>query len=219
MTIENTLLSIDTTLKSLLVIAQTGANATAEFGAPGAVVAAVAAVTKAKTKPAAAKAEPSTTPVSTDDMSISYFHIPKHNTVGQVAPGEDLPSIESTVEVSRDEYETLKADYAKKSATGAQTTPPAAAATPPAAAATVSPSVASASFEEVVAALTTLSKDARPGKGRDAIMALLAKHLPDMPAADRKVPKLAALKKNDELLAEVEALNAPDTLVEDDVFA
>ena len=204
MTIESTLESIDASLKSLLVIAMSGASASAELGKPE------VAVTKTRAKKTDVAGF---TLLAGDAEGTRYFVIPKHNTVARVAPGEVVPTIESTVEVSGAEYEAKKADYAKKSATATQSAEPAAVTTAAAPAQTVSSNAAAVSFKQVVDALTLLSKDTRPGKGRDAIVAFVGKH------GVAKVPALEALGKNAELLAEVEALLAPDAAAEDDFFS
>lgn len=222
MNFEDTLASIDASLKSLLQIAMTGAFAKSEFAAiPGLVAPlAEAPAPKARAKkadaPATAVVEPDVSVAATaaEPAATRYFLIPKHSTVARVLPGEVVPTIESTVEVTAAEYEAKKAEYAKKSATAVPSTSPAAVSTPAATVLTASLPVASVSFKQVVDKLIELSKDTRPGKGRDAITAFVGKH------GVAKVPALEALNKHAELLAEVEVLLAPDTaLVEDDVFA
>lgn len=218
MTIEATLESIDNSLKSLLQIALTGAFAKAEFaGAVAGVTsqvaeAAPATKTRAKKGDAAAPAASAFTLLVGDSEGTRYFVIDKHNTAARVLPGDVIPTMDGTVEVNGDVYEAKKAEFAKKSVTAVQTAAPAAESKPAATASTASSSAATVSFKQVVDALTVLSKDTRPGKGRDAIVAFVSKH------GVAKVPGLEALGKNAELLAEVEALLAPDE-AEDDVFA
>lgn len=74
------------------------------------------------------------------------------------------------------------------------------------------------SFQDVTAKLIELSKDARPGLGHPALVTLLAKYLPDVDAAARRVPALSTLGKNDAIMADLAALLAP-VAVEDDIFA
>lgn len=213
MTFEDTLASIDASLKSLLQIAMTGAFAQAEFaGTTGTVEAVAAPRTRAKKVAVAEGAGFALLPG--DAEGTRYFVIAKHNTVARVLPGETVPSIESTTEVNGAEYEAKKAEYAKKSVTAAQTASPAAESKPAATASTASSSAETVSFKQVVDKLIELSKDTRPGKGRDAITAFVTKH------GVAKVPALEALNKHAALLAEVELLLAPDAaLAEDDVFA
>ena len=110
MTFEETLASIDASLKTLVLIAQTGAAAPAEIATP--------AETKAKGT-RASKNNPTESP-SMEGKHVKadsrYFHIPKHNTVAVVRPGDVVPTIESTVEITGAEYETLKAQYAAEAA-------------------------------------------------------------------------------------------------------
>lgn len=213
MHIEDTLASIDASLKSLLQIAMTGAFAQAEFsGAVAGAVAEAAPVTKTRAKKAVVAEGFALLPG--DVEGTRYFVIAEHSTVARVAPGEIVPSIGGMVEVNGAEYDTKKAEYAKKSVTAVQTVAPAAESKPAVIASTASSSGATVSFKQVVDKLIELSKDTRPGKGRDAITAFVGKH------GVAKVPALEALGKHAALLAEVELLLAPDAaLVEDDVFA
>lgn len=210
MTLEETLASIDTTLKNLLTVAMTGAAATAELGKPEA--------PKTRTKKAELPPEindgrkVSVKLVAGDPEGTRYFLIAKHNTAARILPGEVVPTIEGTIEIDGDEYTAKRAEFAKKSVTAAPTVSPAKASAPAATASTASSSGASVSFKQVVDKLVELSKDTRPGKGREAITAFVAKH------GVAKVPALEALGKNAELLAEAEAMLAPDA-VDDDVFA
>lgn len=215
MSIEQTLESIDATLKQLLTVAMTVASASAELGKPEA----AAPKTRAKKTDAAAS---TFTLLTGDPEGTRYFVIDKHNTVARIEAGGVVPTIEGTVEVHGTEYEAKKAEYAKKSVTSAsasasaaaaQTATPAPASTPAAAAPTASSPGASVSFKQVVDALTLLAKDTRPGKGREAIVAFVGKY------GVAKVPALEALGKNAEMLSEVEALLAPDTAADADIFA
>lgn len=201
MSFEETLASIDASLKSLLTIAMTGASASVELGKPE------TAVTKAtRTKKTDAAVIP------TDTAATRYWLIEAHNTVYEQAPGAPDCTFTGAVLVTEAVYTERKAEFAKKSVTAVQTATTASASTAAATAQTASSSAAVVSFKQVVDALTSLSKDTRPGKGRDAIVAFVGKH------GVAKVPGLEALGKNAELLAEVEALLAPDAVV-DDVFA
>ena len=148
MAIEETLASIDASLKSLLVIAQTGAAAPAALGAPEAKPAAAAGKSKAAA------------------------------TAGKAAGS---------------------APTATAGAAAAGTT----------------------SFQSIVDVLTEVSKSAKEGHGRPAVMAFLNTHLAHLPEAERKVPKLQALENHDELLAAAKAVLAGEAVaeVEADPFA
>jgi len=215
MTIESTLESIDASLKSLLVIAMSAGNASAEFGKPE------VAVTKTRAKkadagiPASETATVSTNVVDGDPAGTLYFVIDAHNTVYAQKPGEPACTFPGAVQASSAHYLERKAEFAKKSLTGAPAAPATALVQASAPAATASPALSEGSvvtFKQVVDALTLLSKDTRPGMGRDAIVAFVGKH------GVAKVPGLEALGKNAELLAEVEAMLAP-VAIDEDVFA
>lgn len=215
MTIESTLESIDASLKSLLVIAMSAGNATAEFGKPEV----AATKTRAKKADVAATvteaAAVGTDVLAGDPAGTLYFVIEAHNTVYAQKPGEPTCSFPGAVQVTAAAYTERKAEFAKKSLTGATAAPATALVQASETVATVSPASSGASvvtFKQVVDALTLLSKDTRPGKGRDAIVAFVGKH------GVAKVPGLEALGKHAELLAEVEALLAVDA-VDEDVFA
>lgn len=246
MTFEATLQSIDASLKALVVMAQTGSSAAHTFGVAAdaahaaanvgfvASLAVSAAKAPRKTKEpvgqtsAALESEMATAAtnplglVPGDPEGTRYWVIEKHNTVYAQKPGDIDCSIEGAKIESAAFYLEKKAEFAKKSLipplAAAPSTAPAAASTPAATAATASPSVATPSFKDVTDKLIELSKDVRPGKGREALVALLAKYLPEVEATARKVPTLSTLGKNTEIMAEVLALLAPDAEVEVDIF-
>lgn len=215
MTFEERLASIDATLKALLQIQQTAAAARAEMS-----TAAPAAEKAPKTRKAAeSKAAPAADAAGAAQEDSIYWVIEKHNTVYEQRPGEPAPAIEGAEQVTADVYQQKKDEFAKKiNAAATQPSPaaaePSATATPAAAATNTTSDV---SFKTVVERLTVLSKDTRPGRGREGVLAILNKYLPNLPEAERKVPKLEALKQNAEILAAVEAA-LTDTPVEDDIF-
>jgi len=198
MSIEDTLLSIDTSLKTLVQIAQTFGTASAELGKPE--------VTR---KPRAKKDDAKdATLAEGDPEGTRYFLIEKHNTVARVLPGEVVPIIGGTVEVDSDVYLAKKEEFAKKSVTNGaaaeQSTQPAAATANAAPASGASSGEETVSFKAVVDALMALSKDTRPGKGRTAITEFLTKY------GKTRVPELESLGKHADLLAEVNTMLAPD---------
>ena len=229
MTFEATLQSIDASLKALVVMAQSGASAVQTFGAAAETAHAVANVNLAAAlstaKPTRKAKEPAGTAntlglVDGDPEGTRYWVIEKHSTVYAQKPGDIDCSIEGAKIESAAFYLEKKAEFAKKSLipplAAEVTTLPAVAPTHIAVAPTASSPAATPSFKEVTDKLIELSKDTRPGKGREALVALLAKYLPDTDASARKVPALAALGKNDELMAEVMVQLAPDAEV--DIF-
>lgn len=209
MSIEETLSSIDASLKTLVQIAQTFGTASGELGKPEAPAA----------KPRTKKGEAKTAKlVDGDPEGTRYFLIEKHNTVARVVPGDTVPSIEGTVEIDGDQYLAKKEEFTKKSVTSGakveQSTQSAQKTENAAPASTASAGGETVLFKQVVDALMALSKDTRPGKGRQAITEFLAKH------GKTRVPELDALGKHAELLAEVNALLAPDAAAtEIDPFA
>lgn len=78
-------------------------------------------------------AEPAVAATNPGTESI-YLHIPKHNTVAEVKPGEVLPSIAGAVTVTKDEYDALKAKYASPAPSAGPAAPTGATAASPAAA-------------------------------------------------------------------------------------
>jgi hypothetical protein len=231
--IEDTLLSIDATLKALLTSAQSSASAIHTFGTVAEATLSATAKAPRKTKEPAAptSAMSASAPlglVDGDPEGTRYWVIEKHNTVYAQKPGDMECSIEGAKIESAAFYLEKKAEFAKKSlvpsvaATPTTTTAVPAAMATPATASTASASAptgtAAVLFQDVTAKLLELSKDERPGLGRPALVTLLAKYLPDVDTAARKVPALAALGKNDAIMADLVALLAP-AAVEDDIFA
>ena len=237
MSLETTLSRIDSTLAALLVIAQTSAAATLAFGTSATIESLPAVVKATKTKAvkeAPAIASPgismATSPlglVDGDPVGTRYWLIEAHNTVYAEHPGMPGCSIGGAVITTAEEYLSKKAEFAKKSlvqpATVAPTAAPVAASTQVATASTASLPVETVSFKDVTDEMMVLARDERPGRGRGAIVTLLAKFLPDVPAAERRVSGLVSVNKNLEVLSEIRALLAADTapaaVVENDIFA
>lgn len=229
MTLEATLQSIDDSLKALVVMAQTSVGAmntfvTSEFSPEALDVKAPKATRKQKETPAAAVTAPAAGDVvEGDPAGTRYWVIEAHNTVYAQKPGDIDCSIAGAKIESAAFYLEKKAEFAKKSlvppVTPAQTAAPAAVSQPAATASTASSSAETVSFKAVTDKLIELSKDTRPGKGREALVAMLAKYLPAVAADARRVPMLSALDKNAEIMADVTAQLAPDAVAEDaDIF-
>lgn len=127
---------------------------------------------------------------------VRYFHIPKHNTVAEVKPGDVVPTLESTTEISKADYDKLKKQYAE-------------------------PKADAVPFTKLTERVTVLSKI--PEGGREEIKALLTKYLPK--AEKPKFPELEALGKNAEILVDIDAAIAkleaakttPEAAAEDDL--
>lgn len=209
MTIESTLESIDTTLKALLASAQSGAQIAATSDGAPAEKPKRSSKAHAKETPAVAEGDPAGT---------RYFVIEKHNTVARVLPTETAPAMDGAVEVDAATYLTKKDEFAEKVAASIAAQKPANQAQPEAPA-TAPASGATVEFKTVIDKLMELVKDTRPGKGREGVMVILSKFLPDTAADARKVPALESLGKNAEILADVEAALAIEKAAEADIFA
>lgn len=168
MSLEQAVQSLEETIKTLITVMQSGGAMTAAPAAP--------APAQATTKPKAKEV-------------TKYFHIPKHNTVAEVKPGEAAPTLESTVEVTKAEFDKLKADYATKPA--------------------------ELSFKTVVEKITEMSKLTSAGRGRDGVKALLA-HFTGKTEGVR-VPDLEPLGKHAEILAATQKLIDTGSLSEPEV--
>lgn len=210
MAIEDTLIEIRDIQKAILVALQSGNTAVAALGEPE----------KAKSTRTKKTTDTAGSDTAGEGAIETRFYISKDGTGHyKVEPGQTPPTGANAVSealwlASKDEYE-------KKSSGAA--TQPSAAGTAPSATAQAATASGAVTFKEVVDRLTVLSKDTTPGRGREGVMAILNQFLGDLPQADRKVPKLEALGKNDVLLAAVNAAlsDAPaaDAVDNDDPFA
>lgn len=172
MSLEQAVQSLEETIKTLITVMQSGSAITSAASAAPAAPAPAAPAAPKKTKEV-----------------TKYFHIPKHNTVAEVKPGEAAPTIESTVEVTKAEFDKLKADYAAKPA--------------------------ELSFKTVVEKITEMSKLTGPGRGREGVKALLT-HFTGKTEAVR-VPDLEPLGKNADILAATQKLIDTGSLGEPEV--
>ncbi len=215
MALEETLASIDSTLKAILTSMLSGAGAIAQLGAPD----------TAAAKPAAKGAKAGAKPTSEnagavlqgDPEGTKYWMSKDERDFYTTLPGVETPPLEGLNNVSAAYLAAKRAESKKSSDAAAQKKDAAAAPS-----ATQKQATASGpDFKKVVDALTELSKVPEPAGGRAVIRELLNKHLKDLPEAERKVPKLEPLGKHAEILAEVQALLAPPEVVaeDDDPFA
>lgn len=173
MSLEQAILDNTAAVRELITVMQTRAE-----GVP-------AATESKHAKGKAAKGAPEDRFVKAESR---YFHIPKHNTVAVVRPGEVVPSLESTVEITGDEYTTLKAQY-EASAT-----------------AIVEKTNAGPDWKAITTRITELSK---VEDGRSKVRAVIEQFKPGA-----KFPELEALNKHAEILAAIEAAFAPAPAVE-----
>lgn len=233
MTIEAKLDSIDASLKLLVTIMQsagvmTGTMATAEFagtaeGAGSTEAAnralaqreaneAAAAEAKAKAGKGKGKKDNSTNAdpaaamglVTGDPEGTRYWVSESLKTVYAQNPGDADPTDQSFKIETAVHYETKKAEFAKKSnpATGAQTT---ANAKTPAQDSAASSASSGTPWDSVMAQIKALNAGTAPGQGRDGVLATLKHFGMD----GKKVPELATLGKNDDILAFVNGLLNP----------
>lgn len=207
MALEDTLASIDGTLKMILTALQSGNTAVADLGKP-------------ETKSSRSKKETTTDKATgaaeeVNDKGPRYF-ISKDGTAFYVVqPGQEPPTGSNLV--SEGLFNSSKAEYEKKHA--AVTTSLNNATSAPTATAGQGTASGAVTFKEVVDQMTVLSKDPKEGRGRDGVMAILNEFLSDLPAIERKVPKLEALKKNDVILAAINKALADEPATEFDPFA
>ncbi len=217
MSFEETLSSIDTTLKNILAALHSGTQmAAAVAGEPE----------KSKTKAATKSTDKAGKPTSDAAGAVLEGHEPgtqywmskDERDFYVTKPGEAKPPVDNINNVSAAYYSAKKnvADTEAKKSSAAAAAGSTAGTAP---SATAQPDTASGAvtFKQVVDALQTLSKGTVDGQGRAGVMGFLTKHLSALPEAERKVPKLEALGKNDVLLAEVnDLLNPPAVVAEDD---
>jgi len=146
-----------------------------------------------------------------DPEGTRYWVIEKHNTVFKQTPDLAAPSIEGATIETGAHYLVKKEEFAKKALTsapggqtGAGTTSTASSEKP------ADVPANGATFKQVVDGLMAIN--AKEGLGTPALKAFLAKHNVE------KVPGLEALKKNDELLAEINAILTPAVAEEANLF-
>lgn len=234
MSLEATLSQTNELLTQLITILRTGIEAPAEIGAQPEKATRTRKAKAEPTEAASPAPAPTTTAspdhpdvvidegkplgrVKTDPVGTRYFLIEKHNSVYAQKPGDADCTIQGAEIVPAWVYLTKKAEFAKLGNVGqaaAPTTAPAASPAPstPAASSASSVSPTSSPNDEVPFQLITdrgmaLGKSEVPGQGREALLKILRKWLPN----DEKptLSKLAPLGKNAEILADIEAAMRP----------
>lgn len=230
MSLEATLERTNELLAQVITILQTGVSAGAELGQPEpkttrtrktkteASPEVVAEVTKSEESPLGL--------VDGDPVGTRYFVIEKHNTVYAQRPGDPDCTLPGALIVSAEEYAAKKAQFKAwitPSSTQAPTTAPAAApapSTPAASPVSSQPSEATVGdvpFPKIVERITVLNKSPEPGHGREGVLAILRKWLPN--EAQPTVTKLQPLGQNAAILADIEALLTPAAADEFDPLA
>lgn len=202
MSLEQALLDNTETMKRLIVVMSTAAEAGALTAPTAAPAAPAAPKTRAKkTDVAAAAGEAAGTPpagdakelinhggegvhgvVEGDPVGTHYYVIEKHKTAAAVRPGEVIPSIEGTIEVSPAEYLAAKERFAGNlvaaSPAAAPTPSPApapASSTPSAEPASSTPPAASPAAGVTLQAITEKLMALHKIKGNPAIAPFLTK--------------------------------------------
>lgn len=228
MSLEQTLEQTNTLLAQLIAVVTTGVEARATLGEPEAAPKATTRTRKTKDEPAAATTTDKNPLglVDGDPDGTRYWVIEKHNTVYAQKPGDPDCSIEGAKIESAAYYLEKKAEFAKKSPLQSQPTSPEpttgsagtpVANTPAASSASSQKADGEVPFTQIVERITVLNKSPEPGHGRDGVMAILKKYLPD--DAKPTVTKLQPLGRNAEILADIEAALAPAAEEEFDPLA
>lgn len=209
MSLESALLETNELLRQLLTAVQSGQQAQSALGEPE--VAAQPAKRgpgRPKKNAEASTSEPTAPPPGTrvvvtptgQEINIpSYGATPPGWSDGPVpsacAAPEAVPTTPQAVPVP------LVPAGIPPAAAPAPTAP---AASAPAAVSPSSPAAAAVSFDEVVQAFMEINKSSAPGHGREGVIGLLSKYLPN--DAKPSVPKLQALGRNAEIYADARAL-------------
>lgn len=219
MAIEDTLNSIDHSLKLIVTILQSAGAISAQPGpdsAPAETTKPAVKATKAtKAKDTSTNPDPASLMglVEGDAEGTRYWVSEELSTVYTQKPGDPDPQPASFKIETAAHYTTKKAEFAKKSsqATGAQTTEAAKvpAATTPAASTASSAPV----WKDVLTAIQELNKSDKPGHGRDGVMAVLKQ----FGLEGQKVPALEALGKHADILKFTRELIDDATAAADDL--
>ena len=211
MSLEATLIETNTLLKQIIAIYTTSVEAVATLGEPEA--AATTAPKTTRTRKAKEEAAANTNEahplglVDGDPEGTRYWVSEQYKTAFAQKPGDPDPKLADIKIVTAAHYLERKAEFTKNSPlAGAQTTE--SAATP--ASTTSDASTASSEkpadevpFAKIIDRITVLNKSTEPGHGREGVLTILKKYLPD----DTKpsVTKLQPLGKNADILKDIEA--------------
>lgn len=209
MAIEDTLLSIDTSLKLIVTILQSAGAISAQAPVTtGPAATETVAEKKTRTKkdnstnadPAAAMGL-----VAGDPEGTRYWVSETLRTVYAQNPGDADPTDQSFKIETAAHYSAKKEEFAKKNAPATAAPTTAAAETP----AKTTPAASTASgapdWKLVLGAIQALNKSTEPGHGRDGVLAVLE----HFGLKNQKVPALEGLNKHAEVLAFVNAKLTP----------
>lgn len=232
MTIEDTLSSIDASLKTIVTILQSagaiGASSAPAASAPDAGEATTTRKRRTKAEiaadeaaAAAGKTAPTLGLVDGDPEGTRYWVSDELQTAYAQKPGDPDPQPQSFKLTSATDYLEKKAAFAaKKDQAVAQsvttthvTAAPEPSATAPAATASAATSAAEPTWKEVLAALQDVNKSTKAGHGRDGILALLKQ----FGCEGKTVPALEPLGKHSAILAAARAMLDGEAAVTDDL--
>lgn len=235
MTIEDTLSSIDASLKTIVTILQSAGaiSASSEPAASGPDAGEATTPRKRRTKAeiaadeaaaaaaAAGKTSPALGLVDGDPEGTRYWVSDESQTAYAQKPGDPDPQPQSFKLTSAADYLEKKATFAaKKDQVVAQpattthvTAAPEPSATAPAATASAATSAAEPTWKEVLAALQDVNKSTKAGHGREGILALLKQ----FGCEGKTVPALEPLGKHAAILAAARAMLDGEAAVTDDL--
>ena len=142
--------------------------------------------------------------VEGDPQGTTYWVSPELSTVYAQKPGDPAPDDQSFKIESAAHYTTKKSEFAKKSSP-ATAEPSTANAKTPAQDSGASTASSGTPWSSVMDQIKVLNAGTAPDQGRDGVLATLKHFGMD----GKKVPELASLGKNDEILAFVNNLLAP----------
>lgn len=207
MNIEQRLESIDTSLKLLVTIMQSAGVMTASTAEVGQAEARTATTPAADSKPKTTrktKDEPAKADVVDGDAEGTRYWV--SDSLAQAyaqKPGDPDPEDQTFKIESSAHYLAKKAEFAKNASAAAAASPATAGSDPSATA--QADGASEVTFKQVTDSILELSKHTGPNGGRDGVLAVLKQ----FGCEGKKVPDLAGLNKNADILAFVKAQMAP----------
>lgn len=211
MSLEAAIERTNTLLEQLIAIVTTSVEARTSLGEPDAAAAATTKTTrtrKAKEEPAVntSEAQPLGL-VDGDPEGTRYWVSEQYKTAFAQKPGDPDPKLADIKIVTAAHYLERKAEFTKNAPlAGAQTTESAATpatTTPDASPASSEKPADAVSFQQIIDRITVLNKSTEPGHGREGVLLILKKYLPEDPKPS--VTKLQPLGKNADILKDIEA--------------
>lgn len=209
MAIEDTLLSIDTSLKLIVTIMQSAGamSAQAPVTTAPAATETVAEKKTRKTKDNSTNADAAAAMglVAGDPEGTRYWVAESLLSVYAQKPGDPDPTDQAFKIETAVHYSAKKEEFAKKNAQATAAPTTAAATTPAATTPAASTASGAPDWKSVLGAIQALNKSTEPGHGRDGVLAVLT----HFGLAGQKVPALEGLNKHAEILAFVNKMLTP----------